>query len=478
MTAAPAFGSQDPYLGGNYAPIDTEIVAHDLPVIGQIPRDLAGVYVRNGSNPRFAPKGRYHWFDGDGMLHAVHFEDGRASYRNRWIRTEGLAAELEAGHALWTGLLEPPDVKNPRGPYKDTGNTDLVWFRGELLALWYMSGKARIVRLPDLETRGEERFGGTLPRCISAHPKVDPRTGEMIFFDYQPLPPFLTYGVISPDGRVVHYEDMGATQPTFQHDVAITPNYSVLFDFSLRWDDELLRRGKRRIVFQRDRPTRFGVVPRYGKAADVRWFEGNPCFIYHTINAWEEDGAIVMLGCKTENPLAADPYNPPKRRAAPELGHLRLEPIFYRWRFDLRTGATQEEPLDDVVSEFPRMDNRRLGEKTRFSYHGRFEDAPVMRFDAMLKYDADTAGAKVHPYPPGWYGGEPVFAPRVGSTGEDDGYVVTFVANEATGESECRVIDARHPEHEPVARVRIPQRVPTGYHTWWVSADELAAQRV
>jgi len=476
--AAGAVPETSPYLEGNYRPIDREIVARDLPVIGRLPQDLAGIFVRNGSNPKFLPKGRYHWFDGDGMLHGVELAEGRATYRNRYVRTKGLEAESAAQRALWTGLLEPPDLRNPRGPYKDTANTDLVYFRGELLALWWLSGKAHIVRLPDLETLGQETFGGTLPRCISAHPKIDPRSGEMIFFDYQPLPPYLNYGVISPQGRVVHYTAIELPGPRFHHDIAISERFSIIFDFSLQWDEALLARGKSKLVFRRDRPTRFGVIPRFGQSADVRWFETSPCFMYHTINAWEEGNELVLLGCKTENPLAADPANPPARSAAPLLGHLRLEPLFYRWRFDLASGATKEETLDDTASEFPRMDPRRLGTRSRYSYHGRFERAPVMRFDAVLKYDAERGTSRAHVYPKGWYGGEAVFAPRVGSSAEDDGYLLTFVANEATGESELYVIDAVDPERSPVARVPIPQRIPTGYHTWWVSAAELESQRV
>jgi carotenoid cleavage dioxygenase-like enzyme len=475
--AAEAALERSPYLEGNYRPTDTEIVARDLPVIGRLPEDLVGIFVRNGSNPKLPPKGRYHWFDGDGMLHCVELESGRAIYRNRYLRTEGLEAEIAAKRPLWTGLLEPTDFRNPRGPYKDTGNTDLVYFHGELLALWWLSGKAHVVRLPDLETLGEESFAGTLPRCISAHPKIDPHTGEMIFFDYQPVPPYLIYGVISPEGRVVHHTSIDLPGPRFQHDIAITERFSIVFDFSLQWDEALLARGKSKLVFRRDRPTRFGVIPRFGRSEDVRWFEASPCFMYHTINAWEDAGEIVLLGCKTENPLAADPANPPARGAAPLLGHLRLEPLFHRWRFDLESGSTKEEVIDDVSSEFPRMDQRRLGVRSRYSYHGRFERAEVMRFNAVVKYDAESGASRAHVYPKGWYGGEAVFAPRLGSMAEDDGYLLTFVANEASGESELYVIDARDPERSPVARVQIPQRVPTGYHTWWVSASDLESQR-
>jgi carotenoid cleavage dioxygenase-like enzyme len=167
------------YLEGNFAPVFDEVEASDLPVEGEIPRDLEGFFVRNGSNPRFRAPGRYHWFDGDGTIHAVQFEGGRASYRNRWVRTRAFAAEQEAGKALWTGVTERPDFTNPRGPFKDSANTDLIYHAGKLLALWWLGGEAYIVDLPSLETRGVETFGGKVP-TFSAHPKLDPATGELL----------------------------------------------------------------------------------------------------------------------------------------------------------------------------------------------------------------------------------------------------------------------------------------------------------
>ncbi|MGH2784634.1 MAG: carotenoid oxygenase family protein, partial [Actinomycetota bacterium] len=174
------------YLEGNYAPIHTEITAHDLPVVGELPGDIEGMYVRIGSNPMFTPIGRYHWFDGDGMLHGIQFSNGSATYRNRWVRTEGLAEEEAAGKALWTGIRERADFTRPGGPYKDTANTTLTFHNGKLLAHWWLGGASYVIDVPSLETVGVEDFGGGLAGGMSAHPKVDPETGEMIFFDYGP----------------------------------------------------------------------------------------------------------------------------------------------------------------------------------------------------------------------------------------------------------------------------------------------------
>ncbi len=459
---------RSPYLEGNFAPIHTEITAHDLPVIGELPGDIEGMYVRIGSNPMFEPKGRYHWFDGDGMLHGVHFSNGSATYRNRWVRTEGLAAEEQAGEALWTGIREPADFTRPGGPYKDTANTTLSYHAGKLLAHWWLGGASYVIDVPSLETVGIEDFGGGLNGGMSAHPKVDPETGEMIFFDYGPVPPYLTYGVIGADGKLAHEVPIELAGPRLQHDIAITPNYSILLDMSMMWDPDLLAKGRIRNGFFRDKPTRLGVIPRYGSTADVRWFDAEPFFMYHTINAWEDGDEIVLTGCRIDNPLLGDPLNPHTDRIVPSIATLRLEPHLHEWRMQLSSGIVKEERLDETMGEFPTMDDRSLGRPTRLSYMPRMAQAEALLFDGVMVYDDDTI-VQEYSYPAGWFGGEVTFAARTGaSMREDDGYLVTFVAEEATGASEAYVFDASRVAGGPVARLPIPQRVPTGYHTEWV----------
>lgn len=317
-------------------------------------------------------------------------------------------------------------------------------------------------------------------KTVSAHPKVDMVTGEMMIFDYKPTPPFLTYGVVGPDGTLVHHTSIDLPGPRLQHDMAITEHYSLVFDMSLMWDPELLKKGQTRVRFFRDRPSRIGVLPRHGQGSEVRWFECAPFYMYHTINAWEDGDTIVLVGCRIENPLADDPANPASETAAgelPTIGFLRLAPRLHRWTLDLKQGTVREEQLDDGFIEFPRMDNRVLGRPSRYSYSGRIGRIPTIRFDGIVKHDTKTGGSVTHAYGAGRYGGEPTFAPRKGSTGEDDGYVLSFLEDDATGQSSLGVFDARNLERGPIARVLIPRRVPTGYHTWWVSEDDLSTQR-
>lgn len=231
------------------------------------------------------PKGRYHWFDGDGMIHAVAFENGSATYRNRYVHTEHFEKESEAGESLWTGITERPDFTNPNGVWKDTANTDLVFHANRLLSMWWLCGRPHEIELPSLDTLGTVDFGDKRSERISAHPKVDPRTGELIVFAYSPVPPYLSYGVVSADGTLAHWTEVDLHAPRLQHDIAITERHTVLFDMSMQWDADLLARGQTKVRFYRDTPSRIGVIPRFGAGSDVRWFEVEPMFMYHTINA-------------------------------------------------------------------------------------------------------------------------------------------------------------------------------------------------
>lgn len=461
-----------PYLHGLYAPIEDEST-FQLEMEGELPADLNGTFVRVGSNPRFAPKGRYHWFDGDGMIHAVQFEGGKATYRNRYVRTEHFDMESEAGASLWTGITERPDFTNPNGIWKDTANTDLVFHANQLLSMWWLCGRPHRIELPSLETLGTTDFGDKRSARISAHPKVDPRTGELIVFAYAPVPPFLSYGVVSATGELAHWTEIELEAPRLQHDIAITEQHTLLFDMSMQWDPDLLARGQTKVRFYRDTPSRIGVIPRYGGAHDVRWFEVEPMFMYHTINAWESGDTISLIGCRIADPLANDPTNPHDPRVIPEIGFLRLAPALHRWDLNLATGAVTETPLDDTLGEFPRMNNAVLGRESRYSYLPRFAAMETLAFDGVMKHDLLTGATETCAYGAGVFGGETPFAQRTGSAGaEDDGYLITLTSDINTGASACVVIDASRVEDGPIARLPIPQRVPAGYHTWFVPSQE------
>ncbi len=460
------------YLEAEHTPIEGELDATDLRVHGELPRELRGLYVRNSPNPQFSPIGKYHWFDGDGMVHGIRFEDGRASYMNRWVRTRGFEAEREAGKALWTGILEPlrPEAMSlPGGPVKDTANTDLVFHRGRLLALWWLSGTPYELSTRDLSTIGLERFDGKLTGGFAAHPKVDPRTNQLVFFDHSMVRrPYLRYGVVSPEGELVRYEAIPTDSPHILHDMAITENYSILLDFPMGWDPERLKAGKRKIAFDRGGRSRFGVLPRLGGAADVRWFEAEPCYMYHTINAYEVGREIVLVGCRVRDPI---PERQDTSGGVARLDTIELVPHLYEWRFDLDTGETRERALDDLATEFPRINDTVQGTRARFTYNPRIARDAALKFDGLVKYDlaggAFAPARVVWEAPPGMFVGEAAFAPRAGGAGrgasEDDGWLVTFGSSARDDRSVCFVLDAR--DMREVARVDLPRRIPLGFHS-------------
>jgi carotenoid cleavage dioxygenase-like enzyme len=472
-------GEANPYLLGVYAPVGTEIDAGDLQVIGEIPKDLNGVYLRNGPNPRFAPEGRYHWFDGDGMIHAVHLENGKARYRNRWIRTKAFEAESAAGKALWTGVMESPQG-NPFGNahglgLKDNANTDVIFHRGRVLATWYLCGSPYAVDPLSLETLGAEDFLGTLVGDMMAHPKVDETTGELFWFDYGPRPPYLRYGVIGADGEVVNTTEIELPGPRLPHDMAITEHYAVLMDLPLVQDLEAAKLGRHKLHFDRSMPSRFGVMPRYGNGSQIRWFEASPCYIYHVVNAWEDGEEVVLDVCRVQKPAPRPDAHTP---LAKMLSYLRLDAQLHRYRFDLRTGGCRETPLDDDNTEFPTVDARGVGRRNRYSYTVHISPESTLKFDGLVRHD-NLAGSKTeYRFGPGRWGSEAPFAPREGASVDSaDGYLVTFVQDEREGRSELDIFDAADLAAGPVARVLLPQRVPLGFHATWVRADQLDTLR-
>jgi carotenoid cleavage dioxygenase len=448
--------------------VAAELPRTDLTVEGDLPRELAGTLARNSGNPQFDPPGRYHWFDGDGMVHALTFDDGQVSYRNRWIRTEAFAREAEAGRALWPGILEPTDP-SLRPPIKDTANTDLIAFGGGLLATWWLSGTPMALSLPELETRGPVDFGGKLPRQgMAAHPKVCPRTGELLFFGYSLLRrPYYAYGVASAEGELVHAVDLDFPRPHVPHDIAITERYTLLLDLPLGYDPAALAQGKKRIGFAHDVPGRIGVIPRRGGADDVRWFEVPACYVYHTVNAYEDGDEVVLTACRIEDPI-------PRAGEAPagtaRLDSILLVPHLYRWRLNMTTGEARGEALDDRATEFPRIDDRRQGSPARYGYHQRIAARDDLSFDGIVKYDLVEGRSWTHDYQPGWFGGESVFAPRPGGTEEDDGWVLTVVTHPDEVRSRLLVLDAGDLGAAPLAQVELPQRIPPGFHAEWAPA--------
>ncbi|MBI1392266.1 MAG: 9-cis-epoxycarotenoid dioxygenase [Alphaproteobacteria bacterium] len=472
MTTAEKLNDLNPYLQGLYAPVSEEVTAERLVVHGEIPRDLNGLYVRNGPNPARPPVGMHHWFDGDGMLHGIRFEDGEARYMNRYVRAADFGPSGDARPGIFSRAEE---AAGRTTVYRDTGNTDVIVHGDRLLALWYVSGRPVAIDPETLETIRVEDFRGELPNNVSAHSKTCPVTGELIFFDYDLYEPFMSVGAVSAANELTHFKRIELPGPRLPHDMGLTEHFAILHDLPVVFTEQGIRNRMWQIHVA-DQPTRFGVVPRprdgngFGKS---KWFEFPTCYIYHVINCWEEGDEVVMAACKmVDNGLNPNPaYGP----YAPMVDVLALRAQPFLWRMNMKTGEGREERLDDALSEFPVVNLDWTGAKTRSSYHVVMDDCDLQRYSALRKYDLSTGGYAQHDFAPGVYGSEPAFAPRDGNQGrgaaaaEDDGYVVTFATSLETGASEALVIDARDFAAPPVARVALPVRVPAGFHGTWAA---------
>jgi carotenoid cleavage dioxygenase len=468
----------NPYLHGVYAPtLNTGTVGENLEITGELPADMDGAYLRNGPNPQFKPKNLYHPFDGDGLVHGLYFRDGEVTYRNMQVDTACLQKERQAQEAIWPGVMGPFDFTLPDFPIKDTANTDIILHQGKLISLWYNSGIPYTLDPLTMENTGPLEFGSRLTRKMSAHSRVDWETGEMFFFDYGDEPPYMVYGVMAPDGSLKHEAAIDLPGPRLPHEITFTSNYAILHDHPLFHDMNVLRRhGMRVLHFHRDMPTRFGLIPRLGDKP--RWFDCEPCFVLHTTNAWEEGDWVIMDGCRSTNPMPASRDD--EGELASMLSYMRLEANNYRWRFNLKTGEVREGPIDDRNSEFNKSNQLFHGVKTRYAYH---QDIPLredgghtLRFTGLLKYDNETGQYQKYEYGPGVFGSESPFVPKKGATrdsAEDDGYVITFVTDSNDWTSHAWIFDATDITPGPICRIKLPHRIPNGFHGWWARGEDL-----
>lgn len=475
---APFGNSHGPMLTGNLAPVFEETTIDGQVVEGEIPADLNGVYLRNGPNPHFEPNGSHHVFDGDGMVHAAHFDRGKVTYKNKWVRTAGWLEENKVGHSLHGGIMSTR-LGHDGASLKDTANTDIIGHAGHAVATWYLAGTPYHIDPISLDTieTGDYTFGPN--EGISAHPKVDQFTGELMFFDYFHSQPHMAYGVVDASGKAIHQTLIELPGSRLPHDMAITENYSILHDLPLRNDEAAFRAGRHKIEFVASLPTRFGVIPRFGGADTIRWFEFSPCFVYHVINAWEEDDEIVMIACRYM-PTIDKNGRIDEQTTAKNIAHLVMNARLWRYRMNVKTGETSEECLDpDNNVEFPGFNSSLTGRKTRWGYlvdH----DPQTVRWTGIRKYDTDS-GVCVGKWSDGhessWYS-EPWFAPADAQSSEDHGYVVTFLWNAATEEQQLHVFDALDISQGPIARIAIPTRIPYGFHACWMKADQIRSSAI
>ncbi|HEY2658211.1 MAG TPA: carotenoid oxygenase family protein [Caulobacteraceae bacterium] len=461
-----------PYLNGAWTPLHEEVDATDLDVIeGAIPPDIDGIYLRNTENQIHQPLGRFHPFDGDGMIHQIDFAGGKAGYRNRYVRTRGFAAEQEAGGSLWGGLADPASLKlrpgfGAHGSLKDSSSTDIVVHAGKALSTFYQCGEGYRLDPLTLETVGLE--GWTPMDGVSAHTKVDEATGELMFFNYSKHAPYMHYGVVDKDNRLTTYIPIPLPGPRLPHDMAFSRNYSILNDLPVFWDAELLKRDIHAVRLHEGVPSRFALVPRHGRPEDIRWFEAAPTYVLHWLNAYEDGDEVVLDGYFQENPIPRPHTDAPAgfEHMMAYLDEHSFRSKLHRWRFNLKDGTTAEAHLDDRVLEFGMFNQRYAGRKYRYAYSTTSKPGWFL-FNGFVKHDLDTGESWTFALPEGQYASEAPFIPRQGVVDEDDGYLVSFITNENTGRSECILLDAKHIQDGPICRIALPHKLCSGTHSCW-----------
>ncbi|MGH6957926.1 MAG: carotenoid oxygenase family protein [Caulobacteraceae bacterium] len=457
-------GSQpiNPYLAGNYGPVRQED-DFELEVQGEIPAGLAGAFYRNGPNPQFEPRGSYHWFAGDGMIHGFFVEDGKVRYRNRYVRTPKWELEHAAGRALFASFGNPMD-SDPSAMGKDSGaaNTNIVWHAGRLLAL--EEGHKPFELDPmTLAPRGyRDEYKGR----VTAHPKLDPETGEMVWFAYSsgeaPLNATCSYGVTDKTGKVVRRDDFEAPFCSMVHDFLVTRRHVLFPILPLSGSLERAMQGGPPLAWDPDKGSHVGVMRRDAPVSTMRWFDADPCYVFHPMNAWEDGDKI--LADVMEYPVA--PLFPTVSGSKPKNPFARM----VRWTFDLASSsnAIKREPIDDLPGEFPRFDERRAGLSHRHGWFaGITRGTETILFDSIAHLDLATGRRTAHVFEPGDAPGEPVFVPRSAGAAEGDGWLVCIVYRGGEDASDFLVFEAQDVAAGPIASARVPRRVPYGFHGNW-----------
>ncbi len=419
--------------------VSDEIDALDLPVSGALPEELRGDYVRNGPNP-LPGSSAGHAFLGDGMLHGVRIENGRArSYRNRWVRTRSYL-----GKTTYLRAFGRIDLT------ASVANTSIVAHAGKLLALVESSFPYEVTRA--LDTVGPHDFAGRLKTPFTAHPKRCPRTGELHAFGMSLLPGGLTYHRIDAAGTLMESRAIKIPRVTMMHDFALTERSAIFFDLPVVFDLTRAVRGAMPYRWDAGYRARIGIVPRNASHGAVRWFAIDPCFVFHIANAYEDaDGMIVIDAIR---------YRDMWREGA-----LIGRGFLTRWTLDAATGRVNEAQLDDIAIEFPRTDERRISRKHRYIYVVADDDGDGC---ALIRYDVDRRSSNVHRFAAGTFPGEFAFVPNIGETHEDAGWLMGFVYDAARDTSDLVVLDARDVAAAPVATVKLPVRVPFGFHGNWI----------
>lgn len=446
FTVGPPKAGTPWFLQGDFAPVTDTMDVVQLAVSGSLPPELVGTYYRNGSNPHNGKAS--HWFIGDGMIHAVHLDGGKAKwYRNAYVKTQQFLDPVAASKA-------PPSGSNT------AANVSVAYHGKKLMALGEV-GHPFVLNPETLATETVFDFAGRLKTNMTAHPKIDPKTGRMHFFGYDFMPPFLTYMVAAPDGTVDVVSPIELPESHMIHDFAITENHAIFWVLPVIFSMKALKTG---FPFLWDPKTacKVGVLPLNGKGDQITWTNIDPCMVFHSANAVEKDGKISVDVC-----WLTDAFN------GKELGQGVVNEL-RRWTIDTAKMTLSQDTLSDIPQDFPSIDRRHVGREFRHTWFTRVEDVTKDNSGGVefvgVGHRDDSTGKEKFWDPKGVFApGEMFFVPRSSSADEGDGWVMGFCYDRTKDSSDLIVLDAQDVAAGPIARVHMPRRVPHGFHGLWVA---------
>ena len=454
----------NPFLNGINAPVDKEVSLQDLKVTGQIPTELNGRYLRIGPNPLGPVKAAsHHWFVGDGMVHGVRLQAGKALwYRNRWVRSTAVSKAL--------GEQRAPGPRH----FSDTVNTNVMGHAGKTWALVEAGGYP--VELGDeLQTIAHNPFEGTLKGSFSAHSHTDLATGDLHAICYEGQDQnTLRHVVVGKDGKVKREEPIAVKHGPSVHDCMVTASYVVVLDLPVTFSMPTLLAGYPfPYKWNPAHQARVGLLKKDAPGSSIVWCNVEPCYVFHPCNGFETPDGKVTLDVVAHPTMFEDSLQ----------GPIAKDSAFERWTIDPVAQTVQRKVLDAQPQEFPRPNETRMGLPYRYAYTVALERAADGDFVAaphLLKHDLQTGGKQVHDFGKGQFPSEFVFVPRnsggaSGSAGsemaEDSGWLMGYVVDLAAGTSTLQILDAANFTAAPVATVHIPVRIPSGFHGNWVAAS-------
>lgn len=483
-----------PSFTGFNTPVRVEADIVDLDYDGVIPPELNGAFYRVQPDPQYPPLlGDDIAFGGDGMITRFHIHDGQCDFRQRWAKTDKWKVEHKAGKALFGAYRNPlTDDPSVKGMIRSTANTNAWIYAGKLWAMKEDS-PALIMNPVTMETEGFETFGGKMTgETFTAHPKIDPHTGNMVAIGYAAsglCTDDVTYYEVNPDGELVREIWFKVPYYCMMHDFGITEEYLVLHIVPSIGSWERLEQGLPHFGFDTTMPVYLGIIPRRDGVtdADIRWFKRDNCFASHVLNAWQEGSKIHFIVPEAKNNMF--PFFPDVH-GAPFNGREAMSHLT-DWVVDLESNSEDFDaiiPLTETASEFPRIDDRFTGLKTRYGWGLEMDmkrpvelkggSAGGLLMNCLFLKDMET-GAEQH-----WWCGpvsslqEPCFIPRSEDGPEGDGWIVQICNRLEQHVSDLLIFDALDIEKGPVASIHIPVRMRFGLHGNWVDADKIGLEPV